>query len=123
MKKKILSLTVGAMCALSITAFATTTTQGSTSTNAWSGKIEGSRNSSNCYASTTTTRRNNQGSTTLRSYVEIVNKDGYVIGSGSARTEKHSAYSGTVTINGGRNAYESHGLYNHEPSRTNTRLY
>lgn len=86
----------------------------------YSGYVEGKKDYSNCYGATTTNR--NLGSEDVYAYVEIVNSQGYAIGSGSANTGTSYAYSGTITRSGGKNAYGSIGTASGS-SRTFARLY
>lgn len=124
--KKILKsviLSLGIVASSNIIAFAA---QGSTVTGVsskgtkYSGYVTGSKNSSNCYGSTTTTR--NSGSENVKAYVEIVNSEGYIIGQGATGTGTTSAYSGTVTRSGGTNAYGSCGTAT-DTGSTYCRLY
>ncbi|MNN62726.1 hypothetical protein D3C81_1780520 [compost metagenome] len=86
----------------------------------YKGYVEGGINALSCWGATHTTRVG--GDEDVRAYVEIVNANGYRIGSGQAGTGASSAYSGTITQRGGENAYGSCGTASGSGS-TFTRLY
>lgn len=80
---------------------------GSSATTSYTGYVEGSKNLTACWAATRTTKT--AGPEDVYAYVEVVNSQGYIIGTGAANTGVNNAYSGTVTRNGGKNAYGSVG--------------
>lgn len=86
----------------------------------YSGYVQGSKNIFACWVATNTSRKS--GYEDVYAYVEVVNSQGYVIGAGAENTGADYAYSGTVTRNGGKNAYGSVGTAN-ETSKTFAHLY
>lgn len=102
-----LSLAILASTGVLAGAVVSNTVTGEGAGTGFSGYVEGDRNSSSCYGATTTIKK--YGPDNVRAYVEIVNADGFVIGSGAVGTSSTKAYSGTVSQAGGRNAYGSVG--------------
>lgn len=122
-KMKTLALTLGVVASIGVAASAdigpTVSGQSGNGTR-YSGYVEGDSNKQSCYAASQTTRTS--GSESVYAYVEIVNAEGYVIGSGSAGTGANYAYSGTISRLGGKNAYGSVGTASGS-SRAFARLY
>lgn len=121
-KIKTFGLTLGLLASIGVCASAAigpTASGQSGGGTGYSGYVEGDIGFSSCYAATTTTRT--YGTEDVYAYVEVVNKDGYAIGSGSANTGTDYAYSGTITRSGGKNAYGSIGTASGS-SRTFTAL-
>ncbi|MGL4848329.1 MAG: hypothetical protein ACRC28_05305 [Clostridium sp.] len=113
------------VAASSTVAFAakSATVNGWSGKDAWSGYCEGGKNSYNVYAAARTDRIKGQGDRTLRSYVEIVNKQGYKIGPGADKAGYDKVLTATIVREGGHAIQASHGLVNETASRTYTNLF
>lgn len=112
MKKKVMSILLVAGMVLS-TGVLAHASQGPTvggqsgKGTSYTGFVRGDTSSYGANAETYTFRQS--GTENVYAYVEIVNSQGYKIGSGQEGTGTTSAYSGVITRGGGVNAYGSCG--------------